>query len=161
MSTQAPPPRPPVRPAVALAFCLIGFFALIVAGLGLSSLATDTDVISTPGLGQVPGVIGVAAASIAFAGTVWGTIRRPHPSFGAAFVVVVAAWLAYVLITGIAAAVVVADIGAGMAVTGSLAIGWPGLIVAAAALIAGWTAIALVRTRAARPQWPWERDDEE
>ena len=160
MSGRTPPPQPPVRPAVALAFCLIGFFALTVAGLGLASLATDSDVIAVRGLGQVPGALGVAAAALAFAGSVWGAIRRPHPAFGTVVIVVAGTWLAYVAVTGLAAAIVAADIGTGMAVSGSLAIGWQGLVVAGAALIAGWTAVALVRTRAARPRWPWERDDE-
>ena len=30
-----------------------------------------------------------------------------------------------------------------------------------AALIAAWIAIALRRTKAAAPHWPWERTDEE
>jgi hypothetical protein len=161
MTGQATPPRPPVRPAVALAFCLIGFFALVIAGLGLASLATDTDVISVPGLGQVPGAFGVFAAMATFAGTVWAAVRRPHPSFTALVGVVLGTWLAYVILSGVAAAVAAGDLGAGMAVTGSLALGWPGLVVAAAALVAGWAAVALVRTRAARPRWPWERDEDE
>ena len=161
MTPQAPPPQPPVRPAVALVFCLIGFFALTVAGLGLASLATDSDVIAVRGLGLWPGVIGIAAAVAAFAGTVWSAVRRVRPSFGAVVVVVVGTWLAYVLVTGLVAVIVAADLGAGIAVTGGLAVGWPGLVVAAAALVAGWSAIALVRTGAARPRWPWEHDDEE
>jgi hypothetical protein len=158
---EATPPRPPVRPAVALAFCLIGFVALVIAGLGLTSLATDSDVIDVPGFGQVAGAVGVLAAAIAFAGTVWAAVRRPRPSFTTLVGIVVGTWLAYVLVSGVAAGASAGDMGIGMAVSASLAVRWPGLVVAAAALVAGWSAVALVRTRASRPRWPWERDEDE
>ncbi|WP_460776124.1 hypothetical protein [Microbacterium sp. GXF7504] len=161
MTVPPTPPRPPVRPAVAVAFCVVGFFALVVAGLGLLSLATDTDVIDVPGLGQLPGIVGMLAALAAFAGTTWATVRRPQPAYGGVVVAVVGTWLAYVLVTGIAAAAAAGELGPGIAVTGSFALGWQGLVIAGAALVAGWSAIALVRTRASRPQWPWERDDQD
>jgi hypothetical protein len=155
----APEPSPRVRPAVATALSVIGFFAVLIAGLGLASLATDTDVIPVPGLGQVPGAVGVGIATLVFAATLWGAVRRPHPSFWSVVVLAAATFLAYLLSTGVAAAVVRGDIATGVAVAGSLAVGWPGLIVAASAAVAGWAGIALVRTRAARPRWPWEGDE--
>lgn len=154
------PPQQPVRPSLALALCAVGFFALVIAGLGFASLLTDADVIAVRGLGQLPGIIGIAAACAAFAGALWAAVRRPRPSFWAVGTTVAVTYLAYVLATGIAATVVSADLGAGLAVTGELAAGWPGAVVAAAALVASWAGVALVRTRATRPRWPWERDDE-
>lgn len=159
MSVPEPVGGPRVRPPVALAFCVIGFFALVIAGLGLASLATDTDVISAPGIGQSPGAIGMAAAVAGFAGVLWWVIRLGHPAFGSVVLVVAATYLAYVVVTGVAVAVAAADLASGLSVAGRLAIGWQGAIVAAASLVAGWAGIALVRTRARRPRWPWERAD--
>ncbi|MFT4306414.1 MAG: hypothetical protein QM604_05950 [Microbacterium sp.] len=147
----------PVRPAVAVAFCLVGYLALVIAGLGLAGLATDSEVISAPGIGQSPGVIGVLAAAAAFAGVLWRVVRVRRPAFGSAVFVIAATYVAYVLVTALAATSQAADVGVGLAVAGRLAIGWPGAVVAAAALLAGWSGIALVRTHAARPRWPWER----
>ena len=39
---------------------------------------------------------------------------------------------------------------------GAFATSWFAVVLASTALIAGWTAVALVRTRAGRPRWPWE-----
>jgi len=158
MTASVTPPRPPARPWVAVVFCTVGFFALSIAGLGIGSLWTDSDVIAVPGLGQVPGIIGMLAALGVFALTAATAVRRPQPPYTGVVLVVVATWLAYVLVTGLGATVAAADLGAGFAVTGGLALGWQGLVLAAAALVAGWSAIALVRTRAAAPRWPWERD---
>ncbi|MFT4211213.1 MAG: hypothetical protein QM626_05010 [Microbacterium sp.] len=155
--SESQPPRPSVRPAVALAFCLVGYVALVIAGLGLASLATDSDVISAPGIGQSPGAVGMLAAAAAFAGVLWWVIRLRHPAFGSVVFVIAATYVAYVIVTGLAVTIEAADIAAGLAVAGRLAIGWPGAVVAAAALVAGWAGIALVRTRAGRPRWPWER----
>ena len=66
----------PVRPPVALAFATIGFIALTICGLGITSLVSGEDVIATPGLGQIPGAAGVVCATLAFAGGLWGAIAR-------------------------------------------------------------------------------------
>ncbi|MDQ1129378.1 hypothetical protein [Microbacterium sp. SORGH_AS_0888] len=155
------PPSRSVRPSVVLGMCTVGFFAVVVAGLGFASLLTDADVIAVRGLGQGPGVVGIAIACATFAIAVWSAIRRPPGSFRSVPVVVAATYLAYVLATGVAAAVVSSDLGAGLAVTGELATGWQGGVVAAAALLAGIAGVALARMSAARPRWPWERDDED
>ncbi len=152
--------RPPVAPPVALAFCVIGFVALVIAGLGLVSLAADSDVISAPGIGQAPGAVGIAAAAAGFAATLWWIIRLGHPAFGAVVLVVAATAVCYVVITGLVAAITAADVAIGLAVAGRLAIGWAAATVDLASLMAGWAGIALVRTRARRPRWPWERSDD-
>lgn len=160
--TGAPePPREPVRPGVALAFTLVAFIALVIAGLGVVSLATNEDVIATPGLGQLPGVLGIVVAGAAFAAVVWAALRRPHPSFWNALWVAVTCFLGYLL--GVVVGILVggADPAVAAGVAGRTATGWVGMVVASAALVSAWSAIALVRTRAQRPRWPWERDDEE
>lgn len=162
-----------MRPPIALAFALLGFVALMIFGLGMTSLATGTDVISTPGFGQFPGIFGPVFAAVAFAGVLWAFVRtaspRPAgaspraagrggpPSFWGALVVAIAAFLAYLMGVGVVAMIVGADPAAAVGTVGSLATDWYGLVVFGAALIAAWAGIALVRTHADRPRWPWEK----
>ena len=46
------------------------FIALLIFGTGMASLLTETDVITAPGFGQLPGVVGVVVATIAFIATI-------------------------------------------------------------------------------------------
>ncbi|WP_235038044.1 hypothetical protein [Microbacterium sp. 18062] len=154
-------PSGSVSPSVSLALATIGFFTLVIAGLGLASLATDTEVVEVPGLGPVPGAVGLVGAGGAFAWVVWTTVRAPHPRFVGAFWGALAAYLAYGTVAGAAALAVTGGPARAVAVTGSLLVGWPGAVIAASAAVAAWAAIALVRTRARRPRWPWERDEDE
>jgi hypothetical protein len=169
----------PLRPAVALAFALIGFATLAIFGLGITSLALNEDVLVIQpgtvlppvgpipsgmldsGLTQLPGVISLTAASAAFAGALWLRIRRPHPSFWGAVTVTVVVFLVYLVVLGITALMVSADVVAAIAVVAHAATSWFGAVIAGAALVASWCGIALVRTRARRPRWPWERDDDD
>jgi hypothetical protein len=188
-------PHEPVRPAVALAFATIGFVALTIFGLGMTSLATGEAVIATPGLGQTPGIAGLVCATLAFAGGLWAAIGRAdhrtdaatrpgpfapgprspapagaagsrrgprgvagtrHPSFWGSAWTTAASFLAYLAGVWFGAVVTGADLGVATAVVGGLATSWFGLVVAAAAFVSSWAGIALVRTRAQRPRWPWE-----
>lgn len=148
-----------VRPPVALAFALIGFAALAICGLGVISLLLDADVIAVRGLGQLPGVAGMLLATAAFAGTLWRGLGSRHPSFWAAPVVALAAYLGELV--GIVAGGLIAgtDPIAAIAAAGEVASSWRGLVVAVAALVSAWAGVALVRTRAGRPRWPWEGRD--
>ncbi|MDQ7878262.1 hypothetical protein Q9R08_09790 [Microbacterium sp. QXD-8] len=163
----------PVRPPIALAFATIGFVALTIFGLGMTSLILAEDVIATPGLGQIPGAAGVVCATLAFAGGLWAAIARAgsgppggsaaarHPSYWGAAWTTAAAFLAYVGGVWFAALFTGADLGVATAVAGRLATSWFGVSVAAAAFVSAWAGIALVRTRAHRPRWPWEDDYDE
>jgi len=154
----------PVRPPVALAFATAGFFALLIFGLGMTSLATGEDVIAAPGLGQVPGVAGVVCATLAFAGGLWAAIARAgmrHPSYWGAAWTTAATFLAYLAGVWFGAVFTGADLGAATAVVGRLATSWFGLVIAAAAFVSAWAGVALVRTRARRPRWPWEDEFDE
>ena len=150
-----------VRPAVALAMALIGFFALAIFGLGMTSLALDADVIAVEGLGPVPGVAGMLLASASFAGSLWWGLRSGSPTFGIVPIVAIATGRGEG--GGVLVGAVISGAGAatGLAAAGGVVVGWPGLVIAAAALIAAWAGVALTRTRASRPRWPWERDDDE
>lgn len=169
-----------MRPPVALAFATIGFAALTIFGLGMVSLFTGEDVIATPGLGQIPGIVGVILGILAFAGGLWAAIGRSGergdaaapsgaagaraatrgPSFWGVAWTTAAAFLAYIGGVWIAALVTGADLGVATGVAGRLATSWFGAVVAAAAFVSAWAGIALVRTRARRPRWPWEDPSE-
>ncbi|MFT4052165.1 MAG: hypothetical protein QM677_07955 [Microbacterium sp.] len=160
-------PAPPsgVSPATAVAFATVGFFALVVAGFGLLSLLADAEVLSVPGLGQLPGVVAAAAAVTAFAIGAWLTVRAGRavravrPSFGAVVAIVAASFLAYLAGLPVGAALSGVELGRALAADAEFATSWFAVVLASAALVAGWAAVALVRTRARRPRWPWERDD--
>jgi len=127
----------------------------------MMSLATDTDVIDTPGLSVVPGVVGILSSVAGFAAVLGPALRAPHPSFFAALWAALAAALAYLAGVWISALVSGADPALAASVIGRLAVGWAAPVVATAAFIAAWGAIAVMRTRARPPRWPWERNDTE
>lgn len=146
---------------MALAFALIGYVALVIAGLGLVSLGTDQDVIAARGSGQLPGILGVVLACGGFAGILWVHIRRGHPSFWAALWIGAGALLAYLFGVGLGVLLETQDVATAASVIAHIATTWFGVVIAGAAVVAGWCGIALVRTRAQRPRWPWEHDEQE
>ncbi|KRA25624.1 hypothetical protein ASD65_15270 [Microbacterium sp. Root61] len=160
MTAPASPGGGSVRPEVALAFAVVGYVALAIFGLGMTSLVTNQEVISVPGLGQLPGIVGMTLSTAAFAGGLWAAVRRPHPSFWGVPGAMLGAFLGYLVGIWGAAVIGGTDLAAATAAMGMLATSWFGLVVLAAALVCAWSGIALVRTRAGRPRWPWERDDE-
>lgn len=161
MTGASPAEGGPVRRSIAVAFASVGFVALAICGLGVTSLVLDEDVISTPGGGQVPGIVGMIVALAVFAGSLAVALRAPHPSFWNAPVVALAVFLLYGGGVAIGAAIAGVDPAAAVAAAGRTLVSWFGVIVAAAAVIAAWAGIALVRTRARRPRWGWEGDEDE
>lgn len=163
--TPTPNPRGPesagVSPVLAVVFATIGFFALAVFGLGGVSLLTDSDIIATPGLGQAPGIAGMAAAVLAFALMLWVVVRRPAPSFFSALALAVSTALVHLAAVWIAVASVAGSALLATAVAGDLVRGGASAVLLLAAAIGAWAGIALRRTRARHPRWPWERDDGE
>ena len=149
-----------VRPGVAVVFATVGDLALLIFGLGMTSLVTDESVIATPGLGQAPGAVAVAASIAAFALTLLTVVRRPHPSYMSSLWIAAGTGLAYLAGMWITLVVTGSGLGAASAVAGRVATTWFGLVIIAAALVAAWAGIALVRTRASRPRWSWEDEDD-
>ncbi|MDF2509843.1 MAG: hypothetical protein K0Q52_3702 [Microbacterium sp.] len=139
----------------------IGFFALAVFGLGALSVATDTDIIAVPGLGQAPGAIGMVVAVLAFALMLWSTLRRGVPSYAATIAIALLTAIAHLVAVWITVVVGSSDFVIATAVAGDLVRGGASAVLVVAGLIAGWCGIALRRTRAEHPRWPWERDDDE
>lgn len=151
----------PVRPLTALAFATAGFIALLIFGLGMVSLALGEDVIATRGLGQVPGVLGTVLSTVAFAAAFWAAVRRAPASFWGSAWTAAAAFLGYVGGVWLGALMTGADPAVATGVAGRIATSWFGLVVALAGFVSAWGGIALVRTRARRPRWPWEDEFDE
>jgi hypothetical protein len=149
-----------VRPVVAVVLTLIGFFAVVIAVFGLVSLWADAEVVPVAGAGSIPGVVGVAASGAAYAAATSRALDAGRRRYRSAIAVGLLAWLAYGAAAGLATVVGTGEIVRGLAVAGALLVGWPGVVVGLAAAVASWCAVALVRTRAGRPRWPWEGDDE-
>jgi hypothetical protein len=151
----------PVRRSIAVAFAAVGFAALAICGLGVTSLVLDADVITTPGGGQIPGIVGMIVAVSVFAAALAVALRPPHPSFWSAPIVALAVFLLYGGGVAVGAGIAGVDPAAAVAAAGRTLVSWFGVIVAAAAVVAAWAGIALVRTRARRPRWGWEGDEDE
>ena len=160
MTASAPEPHQPVRPSAALAYSTVGFIALLIAGLGVTSLLLDADVIGVEGLGAMPGVAGAAAATALFAAVVWAAVRTPRPSYAAASAAAPAAFVGYLAGVWVGALVTGTDIARASAAAGGFATSAFALVLLLAAFVSAWVGVALVRTRARRPRWPWESDDE-
>lgn len=125
------------------------------------SIATDKDIIAVPNLGQTPGVVGMIAAVASFALMLWSTLRRPRPSFVATIAIALVAGIVHLIAVWAAVLVGAGNVVLATAVAGDLVRGGASAVLVLAALIAAWGGIALRRTRAEHPRWPWERDEEE
>ncbi|MDQ1218180.1 hypothetical protein [Microbacterium arborescens] len=150
-----------MRPGLATAFAVVGFGALAICGLGILSLVTGQDVVAVRGLGPIPGAVGFAAAVVAIALTLTVALRAPHPSYAISVLTGVVALLSYLAGLVASALVVGVDPARALAAAGGFAVSWFGMLLVAAAAISGWSAVALVRTRATPPRWAWERDEDE
>lgn len=137
----------------------IGFFAVAVFGLGALSVVRDAEIIDVPAAGQAPGIIGMTIAVLVFGGILYLAVRIAHPKSRSVWAISIGTAFAHLLAAGIGALVVTGDFVSAMAVMGELITGGASLVILATAAIAGWAGVALRRTRAARPRWPWERDD--
>ncbi len=137
----------------------IGFFAIAVFGLGALSIVTDAEIIEVPEAGQAPGIVGMVIAVAVFAAILYLAVRITHPKFRSVWTISIATAFAHLLAAGIGAVAVTGDFVNALAVMGELITGGASLVILLTAAIAGWAGVALRRTRAKRPRWPWERDD--
>lgn len=98
---------------------------------------------------------------LAFALSLWAALRRPHPSFLSVPVIALSAALAHLVAVWIGVGAASGDLIVATVVVGDLVRGGASVVLLLAAAVAGWAGVALRRTRASRPRWPWERDDDE
>ena len=141
------------RSLTILAFATVGFIALLIAGLGIVSLALDAAVIAGRGLTQLPGILGSLIAMLGFATVTYPALVR-RASVGMAFLAGVTAAVGYAvgaLISGV-------DPLRALGVAGSVAASWPALVIVFAGAVSSAIALALVRADPGGARWPWERD---
>ena len=148
-----------VRAPFAVALAFAGFAALAICGLGFTSLFTGQDVIATPGLGNIPGIAAMLGTAVVFLIAETFAVRRR--SYVDAAIVTGAVVIAYATGLVVGAFFVGVDVARAVAAAGGFLTSWFCVALAAAAAIAAWSGVALVRTRAQRPQWPWEREEDE
>lgn len=146
--------------AVLTSLASIGYLALLVAGLGFASLLTDSDVIETQGVGLIPAYVAAAVAIVAFALLVRSTVARDRPSYVSVVSIAVGAALAHLATLALTAVIDSGDIGVAIGVVGEVLIGWVTPVIALTAAMTAWAAVAMRRTRADRPRWPWEDEEE-
>lgn len=152
-------PSPGVAAPIAAFFATIGFAALAICGFGFTSLLTNTDVLAEPRLGQGAGITAMLLSAVVFAATGYGAIRRGR--YVGALWVAVATVAAYLVGVALGGVITGADGTVAVGAAGRFALSWYFLVLAATAAVAAWAGIALGRTRASRPEWPWEREDED
>ncbi len=157
----APHGTPGVSAPIAVVMASVLFFALAIAGLGALSYFTDTDIIAVPGLGQAPGAVGMAAALVAFASTLWPTVRPERPSYTPVLITTIAVPLAHLVVAWIAVLFTGAGFVVATTVAGDFVRNGVSLLLLITAAVSAWSGVALRRTRAQRPEWPWEREDDD
>jgi hypothetical protein len=148
-----------VSAVLAVTLATISFFAMVIAGLGALSVATDADIISVRGLGQAPGAIGMLAAVVAFGLIEYAAVRIARPLYRSVWITAFATALVHLVVVALGALIAAGDAVAALAVAGDLVQGGASAVILAAAAIAGWGGVALRRTKAKHPTWPWEDDE--
>lgn len=150
--------KPAPLALVALASAMYGALAICVTGF--ASLLTDTDVISVPGIGPVPGAAAVLVSVACFAGALWPTLNPPRPSYLGVVPVALAATLAHLAALWVLAVLLDAGFATATAAVGASVTSWTSPAFLGVAIVAAWGGIAVRRTAARPPHWPWERPDD-
>ncbi|WP_309128416.1 hypothetical protein [Microbacterium sp.] len=146
---------------LALVIGVTSFVSLTILGLGMLSYFADVDIISVPELSMWPGIVGMVAATLVFAVITRSVLSRPHPSFRSAATIGFCSALTH--LAGVWLGALLGGVGLvhAAAAVSQLIVRGSSLVVLTAAAVGAWAAIALRRTRASAPHWPWERADEE
>jgi len=143
-------------PELATALASGAYGALLVCALGIVTLWNDAPVLDVDDVGVVPVMLaGVAAVGVFFL-VLLRALRPERPAYSSAVVVALAAALAQLVALWLLSLAFGADAAEATAAVAGSVIGWSS---AAFALLAGacaWGGVALRRTEADRPRWPWE-----
>ncbi|WP_029150160.1 hypothetical protein [Microbacterium indicum] len=146
----------PRAPLAVAALATVGYLALLVAGLGFASLWTGSEVIAMPGIDIPTAFVAAGAALVAFGLLLWAALDRWRPSYGSVAGVALASGAVHALVLGVAVLVDTGDLGSVIGVLEHVLIGWVSPVVVLAAAVAAWAAVAIRRTGANPPRWPWE-----
>lgn len=141
---------------LALVIGFVGFAALAILGLGMLSFFADIDIISVPGLDWWPAIVAMIVAIAVFCWMLWPTLSRGRASFLAVPAVALVAAFAHLAALWLAALLSGAGMTAALIAASQLITRGSSVVVLLAAAIGAWVAVALRRTRAGAPHWPWE-----
>ncbi|MFD5213225.1 hypothetical protein [Microbacterium sp. NPDC058345] len=150
-----------VSAVLALVIGAACFLSLAILGLGMLSYFADVDIVSVPGLSVWPGISGMAAAVLLFAAVLRPVLSQPHPSFRPVLIIGLAAALVHLAVVWLGALVTGVGLVHAAAAASQLVVSGASLVLLITAVAGAWIAIALRRTSASAPHWPWERTDEE
>ncbi|UWF78736.1 hypothetical protein JRG78_10475 [Microbacterium sp. EF45047] len=125
------------------------------------SYFADIDIIAVSALGQWPGIAGMFVAVAVFTGMLWPVLRVPHPLYPPVALVAVVTGLAHLAAVWLSALVAGSGLAPASAAVSQLVLRGPSAVLLLAAAVAAWIAVALRRTRARPPHWPWERAADE
>lgn len=150
-----------ISPAVATAFSSAAYGALLVCVTGFVSLWTDSPVLGSAHISVVPAMLAGVVAVLAFAWALLRSLREARPTYPAAVLVALASGLAHIVSLWLLAVAFGEGAVAATAAVGASVTGWASLSFVLVAAVCAWSGVALRRTRADRPRWPWERRDDE
>lgn len=146
-----------MHPGALTAFATVAYGALVICVTGFVSLLTDTEVIAVPGVGAVPGALAVVVSAVAFAGSTYGAVRVDRPRYPSAATVAVVTAAAHLVSLWALALLFGAGLGTATAGIAGAMTSWTSPTFLAVSAACAWGAVAIRRTRARPPQWPWER----
>lgn len=150
-----------VSVVMALVIGAASFVSLTILGLGMLSYFADIDIITVPGLSMWPGIAGMALAVLAFVLMLRSLLARRHPSFPPVVFVGLVAALTHLVAVWLGALIGGVGLAPAAAAVSQLVVQGSSLVVLVTAIVGAWIAVALRRTTASAPHWPWERADEE
>ncbi len=147
-----------VSVVTALTVGWVSFAALAILALGMLSYFAGIDVISAEGVYRWAGITAMIAAIAGFAGMAAWTLRAAHPSYVSALLIALVATLVHLVVMTLAVLIGGETTVGAITAMSMLVTQGASLAIFLAAVVAAWIAIALRRTRAGRPHWPWEDD---
>lgn len=150
-----------VSAVTALTVGWVSYAALAILALGMVSYFANVDVIPAEGVYRWAGIVGMLVSIGAFAGMLGPVLRAPRPSFTSALLVALVAALLHLAAIWVSALIGGGGVAGSTAVASTLILQGGSLSLLLAAFVAAWVAIALRRTRAGRPHWPWEAGADE
>ncbi len=149
-----------MRAEVATAFASIAYGALLVCVIGFVALWSGSAPLADEGLGAVPTMLAGVCGLLAFAGVLLRATQPERPAFTAVIPVAVAAALGHLVALWLLALAFGAGAATATAAAADAVVGGTSLVFLLVAGVCGWAGIALRRTDADRPRWPWEGQDE-
>lgn len=149
-----------ISAGAAAALATAAYGALLVCALGIITLWTDAPLIDLPQIGAVPVMLAGVFALAAFICMLLRALRPPRPAYTTAIAVALVAALVHLAALWVAVALFGGDAASATAAVAQSVTGWSSATVLVLAAACAWAGVALRRTEADRPRWPWEEDDD-